>query len=88
MSTLQITLPESLQRFVQSKVAELGFDQPDQYIEQLLEAEQRRTFDDYCMEKVQAAIDRDEWIAEKEFWSLVDEDTQTRRNTRKAEAVQ
>jgi hypothetical protein len=41
MSTIQITLPESLQRFVQGRVAELGLDQPDQYIEQLLEEEQR-----------------------------------------------
>ena len=87
MSTIQITLPEPLQRFVQGRVAELGLDQPDQYIEQLLEEEQRRTFDDYCMEKVQVAIDRDEWIAEDEFWKQVDADTQTRRNARKAEAV-
>ena len=50
-------------------------------------AEQHKTFDDYCMEKVQEAIDRDEWIAEEEFWKLVDEDTRLRRNARKAEAV-
>ena len=87
MSTIQITLPEPLQRFVQGRVAELGLNQPDQYIEQLLEEEQRRFFDDYCMEKVQVAIDRDEWIPEEEFWKLVDADTQTRRNARKAEAV-
>lgn len=72
---------------MQDRVAELGLDRPDQYFEQLLEEEQNRTFDDYCMEKIQVAIDRDEWIAEEEFWQLVDEDTQTRRNARKAEAV-
>ena len=88
MPTIQITLAEPLQQFVLGKVAELGLDQPDQYFERLLEEEQRRTFDDYCMEKVQKAIDRDEWIAEKEFWSLVDEDTRERRNARKAEALQ
>ena len=87
MPTIQITLAEPLQQFVLGKVAELGLDQPDQYFERLLEEEQRRTFDDYCMEKVQKAIDRDEWIAEKEFWSLVDEDTRERRNARKAEAL-
>ena len=88
MPTIQITLPEPLQQFVLGKVAELGLDQPDQYFERLLEKEQRRAFDDYCMEKVQKAIDRDEWIGEKEFWSLVDEDTRERRNARKAEALQ
>jgi len=88
MPTIQITLAEPLQQFVLGKVAELGLDQPDQYFERLLEEEQRRIFDDYCMEKVQKAIDRDEWIAEKEFWSLVDEDTRERRNARKAEALQ
>ena len=72
---------------MQDRVAELGLDRPDQYFEQLLEEEQNRTFDDYCMEKIQVAIDRDEWIAKEEFWQLVDEDTQTRRNARKAEAV-
>jgi len=88
MPTIQITLPEPLQQFVLGKVVELGLDQPDQYFERLLEEEQRRTFDDDCMEKVQEAIDRDEWIAEKEFWHLVDEDTRKRRNARKAEALQ
>jgi hypothetical protein len=51
--------------------------------EPLQQAEQGKKFDDHCMEKVQEAIDQDEWIAEDDFWKLVDEDTQTRRNTRK-----
>ena len=87
MPTLQITLSEPMQQFVLGKVAELGLDRPDQYVEKLLEEEQHRWFDDYCMEKVQKAIDRDEWIAEDEFWQQVDENTRTRRNVRKAEAV-
>ena len=87
MSTIQIILSEPLQQFVQGRVAELGLDRPDQYVEKLIEEAQRNTFDDYCMEKVQVAIDRDEWIAEDEFWKQVDADTQTRRNARKAEAV-
>ena len=88
MPTIQITLPAQLQRFVQGKVAELGLDHPDQYFERLLEEEQDRTFDDYCMGKVQKAIDRNEWIAEEDFWKQVDEDTRLRRNARKAEAIQ
>jgi len=88
MPTIQITLPEPLQRFVLGRVAELGLDRPDQYFEQLLEEEQRRNFDDYCMEKIQEVIDRDEWIAEEEFWKRVDEETQTRRNIRQMETAQ
>ena len=87
MPTLQITLSEPIQQFVFGKVAELGLDRPDQYLEKLLEEEQHKTFDAYCMEKVQEAIDKDEWIAEEVFWEQVDEDTQIRRNARKAEAV-
>jgi len=55
--------------------------------EPLLDEEQRQGFDDYCMEKVQEAIDQNEWIAEQEFWQLVEEDAHTRRNARKLEAV-
>lgn len=88
MLTIQITLPEPLQQFVLGRVAELGLDRPDQYIEQLLKNEQRRKFDDYCMEKVREVINRDEWIAEEEFWKRVDEDTQARRNIRQRETAQ
>ena len=57
MPTLQITLPEPLQQFVQGRVAELGLDRPDQYFEQLLEEEQRRKLDEYYMEKVQEGLE-------------------------------
>ena len=87
MATFHITLSESLHQFVAEQVAEKGLDHSDQYFAQLIEAEQRKNFDDYYMEKVQEAIDQNEWIAEKEFWQLVDEDTHTRRNARKLEAV-
>ena len=57
MSTIQITLPETLQRFVQHRVAELGFDQPEQYIEQLLEEERCRKRDEYYMEQCHAGLE-------------------------------
>jgi hypothetical protein len=56
MSTIQITLSEPLQRFVVKQVAELGLDQPDQYIEQLLEEERRKKRDEYYMEKCQEGL--------------------------------
>jgi len=87
MSTLQINLSEPLQRFVIGQVAELGLDRVDQYFEQLLEEEQHRKFDDYCMVQVQEAIDQNEWIAEEDFWKMVDQDTQNRRNIHRVEVV-
>ena len=57
MSTIQITLPESLQRFVQGRVAELGLERPDQYVEQLLKEEQRRRLEEYYMREVQKGLD-------------------------------
>ena len=92
MPTFHITLSESLHQFVTDQIAEQGFDHSDQYFEQLLEqamlpGEGDNKFDDHCMKKVQEAIDQNEWIAEKEFWKLVDEDTQARRQVRQAEAL-
>ena len=52
--TIQITLPEPLAQFVQSKVAEKGFDCPEQYALQLLEEERR--LDEYYMEKVREGL--------------------------------
>ena len=54
---MQITLSEPLQRFVQGRVAELELDRPDQYIEQLLEEEQRRRLEEYYMEKVREGLE-------------------------------
>ena len=51
MSTFQINLSESLQQFVEGRVAELGFDRPDQYFEQLLEAERQKRLEEYYYEK-------------------------------------
>ena len=57
MSTIQITLSEPLQQFVQGRVAELGLDRPDQYFEQLLEEEQRRRLEEYYMEECRKGLE-------------------------------
>ena len=62
-------MPESLQRFVQGKVAELGLDQPDQYIEQLLEKEQRRRLEEYYMEECRKGLESGPSIpVTPDFW--------------------
>ena len=53
---MQITLSEPLQRFVVKQTAELGLDQPDQYIEQLVEEERRKKRDEYYMEKCREGL--------------------------------
>ena len=56
MPTMQITIPEPLRQFVVNRIAELGFDCPDQYFGKLLEEDQRRKLDDYYMEKVNEGL--------------------------------
>ena len=93
MSTIQITLPEPLQRFVQGRVAELGLDQPDQYIEQLLIEEQRRKLEEYYMREVQKGLDSGQPIRVTEenreaFWNGIKEEILRKHESRrKMEAV-
>jgi len=56
MSTFHITLSESLHQFVTEQVAEKGFDHSDQYFEQLIEEEQRKSLEEYYWEKVQEGL--------------------------------
>jgi len=66
---MQITLPESLQQFVQGRVAELGLNQPDQYIVQLLKEEQRRQLEEYYMEECRKGLESGPPIRiTPEFW--------------------
>ena len=93
MSTIQITLPEPLQRFVQGRVAELGLDQPDQYIEQLLEEEQRRRLEEYYMEEVRKGLESGppSRVTEENreaFWNGIKEEILCKHESRrKMEAV-
>ena len=94
MSTIQITLSEPLQRFVVKQVAERGLDQPDQYIEQLLEEERRKKRDEYyyqkCLEGIASGpgtIVTDE--NREAFWNGIKERVRQRQeNRRKKESVQ
>jgi hypothetical protein len=56
MQTMQIMLSEPSQRFVLGRVAELGLDRPEQYVEQLLEEEKQRRLDEYYMEKCREGL--------------------------------
>ncbi len=92
MPTFQITLPESLQRFVLGQVAQLGL-QPDQYFEKLLEEEQRKKLDEFYMEKVREGLESGPPIRVTEenheaFWNGVKEEIRKQHETRrKKEAV-
>jgi len=56
MATFHITLSESLHQFVTEQVAEKGLDHSDQYFEQLIEKEQRKSLEEYYWEKVQEGL--------------------------------
>ena len=93
MPTIQITLSESLQRFVQGRVAELGLDRPDQYVEQLLEEEQRRRLEEYYMEECRKGLESGPPIRVTEenreaFWNGIKEEILRKHESRrKMEAV-
>jgi len=87
MSTLQITLSESLRRFVLGRVAELGLDQPDQYIEQLLEEEKRRKLEEYYMEECRKGLESGPSIRITEenreaFWNGIKEEIRRTHESR------
>ena len=94
MPTIQISLSEPLQRFVQHRVAELGLDQPDQYIEQLLEEERCRKRDEYYMEKCREGLTSGQSITVTEenreaFWNGMKEKIRQRYENRQTrESVQ
>jgi len=92
MSTIQITLPEPLQQFVQGRVAELGLDQPDQYFEQLLEEEQRRRIEEYYMEECRKGLESGPPIRVTEenreaFWNGIKEEIRHRHESHRKKEV-
>ena len=89
---MQITLPESMQQFVQGRVAELGLDQPDQYIEQLLKEEQRRRLEEYYMEECRKGLESGPSIRITEenreaFWNGIKEEIFQKHESRKKEVA-
>jgi len=89
MATFHITLSESLYQFVTEQVAEKGLDHSDQYFEQLIEAEQRRSLEEYYWEKVQEGLASGPPIRVTEenreaFWNGIKEEILQRLQTRRA----
>jgi len=82
---MQITLPEPLEQFVQSKVAQRGLGCPEQYVEQLLEEE--RKLDEYYMEKVREGLASGPPIRVTEenreaFWNGIKENIRRKHESR------
>jgi hypothetical protein len=92
MPTIQLTLSEPLQRFVQHQVTERGLDQPDQYIEQLLEEERCRKRDEYYMEKCREGLASGQWTTvtdenREAFWDGIRQKTKKLRAARASESA-
>jgi hypothetical protein len=84
MSTLTITLPESLQEFVTDQVIEQGLTAPEEYIEQLVREEQKNKLWAYYEKEVAKAIESGQPIPmDEKFWKEINEEIQQRRNTKK-----
>jgi hypothetical protein len=92
MQTLQIMLSEPSQRFVLGRVAELGLDRPEQYVEQLLKEEQQRRLDEYYMEKIREGLASGPPIRVTEenreaFWNGIRDEIRQRHESRCEEGV-
>lgn len=79
MSTINLQLSESLQNFVNHQVTELGLSAPEQYVEKLVEEEQKRQLDEYYYKKCQEALASGEPIRitdknREEFWNNIKAD--------------
>ncbi|MDR0611667.1 MAG: hypothetical protein LBG58_16285 [Planctomycetaceae bacterium] len=57
MSTLTITLPESLQEFVTDQVIEQGLTAPEEYIEKLVREEQKNKLWAYYEKEIDKAFE-------------------------------
>jgi len=89
MSTFQINLSEPLRQFVVGQVAELGFDRPDQYFEQLLEEERQRRLEEYYYEKCLEGLASGQSIPiTPGYWDELADRIEHRVNERKRKAAQ
>jgi hypothetical protein len=91
-TAMQIMLSEPSQRFVMGRVAELGLDHPEQYVEQLLEEEKQRRLDEYYMEKISEGLASGSPIRVTEenreaFWNGIKEEIRQRHENRCKEGV-
>jgi antitoxin ParD1/3/4 len=56
MSTMNVTLPDSLKAFVESQVARKGYGSPNDYLEALIREDQRKAEDDEIEGKLLEAL--------------------------------
>ena len=56
MSTMNVTLPDSLKAFVESQVARKGYGSPNDYLEALIREDQRKAENDEIEGKLLEAI--------------------------------
>ena len=72
MSSLQLTLPDELRKFVESEAAAGGFDGPDTYIQELLRAVWRHKEKEALETSLIAACEGHPAIeATPEFWDAL-----------------
>ncbi|MDR2438040.1 MAG: hypothetical protein LBE12_01545 [Planctomycetaceae bacterium] len=79
MSTLTITLSESLQEFITNRIVELGLTAPEEYVEKLIREEQKKQLWNYYEKEVAKAFESGTPIPAEEFWQQVREERERRR---------
>jgi hypothetical protein len=72
MTTLNLTLPNYLQQFVEEQVAEQGLASPEEFFEKLVQAEQQRKIDEYHWNLIEEALEKNECHPKtSDFWDLI-----------------
>lgn len=69
MTTLNISLPEEMQAFIDQKVAQGGFGDAGEYVRQLVREDQKRAAQERLEELLMEGIESDERIeGTPEYW--------------------
>ena len=68
MSTLNISLPESMRAYIEEKVAEGGYSTASEYIRELVRADQKRAAQDKLEALLLEGLDSGEAIELHEQW--------------------
>jgi hypothetical protein len=83
---MSITLSKPAQKYVAKQVAKLGLNEPEEFVEKILQEDRQRKIDEYHWELVQEALERDEWKPiTPEFWDGVRQKAEQIRHSRQKE---
>jgi hypothetical protein len=79
---MSITLSKPAQKYVAKQVAKLGLNEPEEFVEKVLQEDRQRKIDEYHWKLVQEALASGPPIPAEEFWKQIREHRERRRQER------